>query len=79
MGIRRKRLDMRMADQRVSRRVNGNRKAKERVRRHARNIELLKSGAWPYTSALRSFLSVELETPSSRLTPETVKAYLAQV
>lgn len=78
MGIRRKRLDMRMADQRVSRRVNGTVKTKERVRRRARFLALLKAGTWPYTSPLRSFLSVELDRPASKLTAEEVKAYLAQ-
>lgn len=78
MGVRRKRLDMRMADQRVSRRVNGTRKTKERERRRARMLELLKAGAWPYTSTLRSFLSTELDTPASKLTPDAVKTYLAQ-
>jgi hypothetical protein len=79
MGIRRKRLDMRIDDQAVSRTVNGHLKTKERARRQARMVELLKKGTFPYTSAVRSFLSVELGTPASRLTAEDVKSYLAGV
>jgi hypothetical protein len=70
---------MRIDDQAVSRTVNGHLKTKERARRHARMIDLLKKGTFPYTSALRSFLSRELDTPASRLTAEDVRKYLANV
>jgi hypothetical protein len=70
---------MRIDDQAVSRTVNGHLKTKERARRQARMIALLKSGTFPYTSALRSFLSIELDRPASKITAEDVKSYLAKV
>lgn len=79
MGTRRTRLDMRIDDQAVSRTVNGHLKTKERARRRARMVHLLKTGTFPYTSVVRSFLSTELDRPASKITAEDVKAYLAAV
>jgi len=78
MGIRRKRLDTRIDDQAVSRTVNGHLKTKERKRRQARLTDLIKKGAWPYTTLIRNFLSVELGTPASKLTQEDVSGYLSR-
>jgi hypothetical protein len=79
MGARRIRREQRQFDQHLSRRVNGMRKTEERVRRQTRMVEILKKGKWPYTPAVRSWLSTVLDKPSSRITPEEVTALLGQL
>ncbi|MGF1582143.1 MAG: hypothetical protein ACFCD0_22690 [Gemmataceae bacterium] len=77
MGLRRDRLDRRIADQIVSRRVNGVVKNKERERRRNRLIAKLKDGNLPYTPVIMSWLSAEINKPSRFITQEDVDGYLA--
>jgi hypothetical protein len=77
MGARRIRREQRREDMATSRRDNGMRKMKERIRRTARMLEILKKGKWPYTPSIRSWLSAELDKPSSRIEPADVEKLLA--
>jgi hypothetical protein len=73
MGTRRIRRDQRQYDQKMSRLVNGELKSKERVRRTARILGLIKSqGKLPYAPSVMSWLSQELDKPSTRITQEDV-------
>lgn len=72
MGARRKRLQTRLDDQRVSRVVNGHKKRKERERRQIRILELIKKGTYPWTPPIMSWVSAQLDKPSSRITQEDV-------
>lgn len=78
MGVRRKRLDLRQADQRVSRRENGMLKTKERARRHNRLVEKLKAGRLPYSPTVMSWLSAELDKPSRLIQQADVDQFLAR-
>ena len=64
MGARRIRREQRAADMAESRRVNGMLKMKERARRDARMLEILKQGQLPYTPSVMSWLSTKLDKPS---------------
>ena len=77
MGARRIRREQRQVDMATSRRENGMLKTKERQRRDARMIEILKKGKHPYTPSIRSWLSVQLDKPSSEIAPEDVQKLLA--
>lgn len=76
MGKRRTRKDQIIADQKVSRRENGERKNKERIRRNLRMRELIKNGQPPYTPAIRSWLSVQTGKPSRLITQEDIDAVM---
>ena len=77
MGARRIRRDQRRFDQNLSRQVNGMKKDDERERRAARMKELIGKAKFPYTPVIRSWLSQELDMPTSRITEEHVKKLLA--
>jgi hypothetical protein len=77
MGARRIRREQRQADMRESRRVNSPRKAKERVRRKARMLELVRKGRLPYTPTVMSWLSQALDKPAGRIVQEDVDRLLA--
>lgn len=77
MGARRIRREQRQFDMAQSRRRNSPLKTKERARRHARLIEALRQGKAPYSPTVRSWLSAELGKPSSRITDDDVKQFLA--
>jgi hypothetical protein len=78
MGARRIRREQRRFDMAKSRRENGMVKDKERARREARMIELIKkSGQLPYTRPVMSWLSVALDKPSTKITQEDVNQLLA--
>jgi hypothetical protein len=62
---------------RMSRRVNGMTKMKERARRDARLREFLKNGSLPYTPTIMSWLSHALDKPASRIVKADVDRYLA--
>ncbi len=79
MGLRRDRLDRRIADQVISRRVNGVVKNKERERRRNRLVAKLKEGELPYTPVVMSWLSAEINKPSRFITKDDVNEYLATV
>ena len=76
MGARRIRREQRRVDQNLSRTTNGLRKMAERERRALRMKEIIKAGKLPYTPAVMSWLSAELEKPSSRIVQADVDAVL---
>ena len=67
MGARRIRREQVAADQKVSRRVNGTRKTKERTRRDRRMHEIIAKNTFPYTPSIMSWISVQLDKPSSEI------------
>lgn len=77
MGARRIRREQRQYDQRMSRIVNGHKKRKERERREKRMVELIKNNDYPYTPAIMSWISQELNKPSRRITEDDVKQLVA--
>jgi hypothetical protein len=77
MGIRRKRKDRILADQRTSRKVNGARKEKETTRRGDRVMSLVKAGTFPYTPVVMSWLSQTLGKPGRQITQADVDHLLA--
>jgi hypothetical protein len=78
MGQRRIRRMQRQADMKTSRRKNGALKKKEHLRRNVRMIGILKQGKLPYLPSVMSWLSVQLDKPSSRITQAEVDALLAK-
>jgi hypothetical protein len=76
MGARRIRREQRRVDQNLSRRTNGMLKMDERARRHIRMTELLKKGKLPYTPSIMSWLSAQLDKPSTRIVQADVDALL---
>ncbi len=72
MGQRRIRRNQRQVDQAESRLVNGIVKVKERARRDARMVDTLKKGKLPYLPHVMSWLSVQLDKPSGRITQTDV-------
>jgi hypothetical protein len=78
MGARRIRREQRRVDMDRSRRENGMVKDKERARRDARMVELIKkAGKLPYTRPVMSWLSVALDKPSTKITQDEVNQLLA--
>jgi len=78
MGARRIRREQRQVDMAVSRRTNGMRKMKERVRRNTRMLEILRNGKFPYTPSVMSWLSAQLDKPSTRIEQADVDRLLQQ-
>lgn len=76
MGMRRIRRQQRQDDMKTSRRKNGAEKSKERTRRDARMVALLKQGKVPYIPSIMSWLSVRLDKKSTRITQADVDALL---
>lgn len=72
MGARRIRRDQRRFDMAQSRTVNGHLKARERERRQARMLTLLKAGKFPYTPSVMSWVSAQLGTPTTRIQEKDV-------
>ena len=60
----------------VSRRVNGVLKKKERARRDVRMLGLLKVGQVPFIPSIMSWLSEKLDKPSTRITQADVDEIL---
>jgi hypothetical protein len=79
MGARRIRREQRRFDMDLSRRVNGMKKDDERQRRALRMKELIGKSQFPYTPVIRSWISQQLDTPSSRITEADVKELLATI
>ncbi len=75
MGIRRERLDLRIADQVASRRDNSPGKIAERARRKTRLIKALNEGQWPYIPTIQSWISAEMGVPYSALSKDDVDAW----
>jgi hypothetical protein len=78
MGQRRVRRMQRQADMKTSRRKNGILKKRENVRRNVRMVGILKQGKLPYLPSVMSWLSMQLDKPSSRITQAEVDALLKQ-
>jgi hypothetical protein len=74
MGARRIRREQRRADMAESRIVNGMKKMHERERRALRMREIIKAGKFPYTPSVMSWISAELDKPSSRIVQADVDA-----
>lgn len=77
MGARRIRREQRQQDMAESRRVNGMRKMKERERRQLRMVEIIKKGKLPYTPAIMSWISAQLDKPTRQITQADVQKLLA--
>ena len=73
MGQRRIRREQRQTDQAASRLRNGIVKVKERARRDARMIGVVKKGKLPYLPHVMSWLSEKLDKPSVRITASDVQ------
>ena len=77
MGVRRVRRQQRQHDMKVSRRVNGKLKVKERARRNERIAGMIQQqGKLPYTPVVMSWLSQELNKPSRLITQDEVDQLL---
>jgi len=74
MGMRGDRRAQRQVDMKTSRRKNGVVKKKERVRRDARMLSLVKKGKLPFIPPVMSWLSVQLDKPAYRITQADVDA-----
>ena len=72
MGQRRVRRMQRQVDMKISRRKNGFLKAKERLRRQTRMITILQAGKLPYIPSVMSWISGQLDKPSTRITQADV-------
>ncbi len=68
MGMRGDRRAQRQVDMKTSRRKNGVVKKKERMRRDARMLAVVKKGKLPFIPPVMSWLSVQLDKPSTRIT-----------
>ncbi len=68
------RMDQIRDDSAASRTVNGHLKRKERSSRDKRMAELISKGKFPFTPAIQSWISVQLDTPFTKITEEQAKA-----
>ena len=69
----RRRMDWIRDDHAISRTVNGHLKRKERANRDERMAGLVKSGKFPFTPAIQSWVSVKLGKPFSQITEAEAK------
>ena len=77
MGARRERLDGRLAKAIETRRQKSPIKTKERTRRAATMIALIKRRKPPYTPAVMSWLSREIGKPAKKITTQDIKSVTA--
>jgi hypothetical protein len=70
----RRRYDVIREDSAVSRTVNGHLKRKERANRDKRMAALIKAGKYPYTPAVQSWISKQLDKPFTQVKEEEAKA-----
>ena len=68
MGARRIRREQRQTDMKQSRLRNGFLKAKEKTRRDARMLAVVKKGTLPFIPPVMSWLSAKLDKPSRLIT-----------
>ena len=76
MGARRIRREQRQTDMKKSRLLNGILKVKERKNRDARMLAIIKKGNLPYLPSVMSWLSMQLDKPSTRITQADVDQLL---
>lgn len=62
------RMDRARANQKISRRDNGHLKQKERAAREVRMVELIKTGRFPFTPSIASWISGKLGKPFTQVT-----------
>ena len=74
MGARRIRREQVAHDQKISRRVNGTRKTKERDRRDRRMLEIIAKNTFPFTPSIMSWISVQLDKPTSLIVAADLQA-----
>ena len=74
MGARRIRREQVAHDQKISRRVNGTRKTKERERRDRRMHEIIAKNTFPYVPSVMSWISVQLDKPTSLIVATDLQA-----
>ena len=74
MGARRIRREQVAHDQKISRRVNGTRKSKERDRRDRRMHEIIAKNTFPYIPSVMSWISVQLDKPTSLIVAADLQA-----
>ena len=73
-----RRMDRARDNHAVTRTVNGARKRKANASRDKRMTELVNKGAFPYTPAVQSWLSVKAGIPFTQLTEQDVKTLLTK-
>lgn len=71
------RFALRLKDSRETRAVNCVRKGKERARRRARMLAVLRTGRGPYPLAVMSWLSREMDKPASKISAEDIRVFVA--
>lgn len=75
MQGRKERFTIRNSDAKATKLVNRVKKTKERARRDARMVAMIKKGgSLPYAPVIMSWLSRKLDKSASVITPEDVKA-----
>jgi len=74
----RRRMDRIRDDHAVSRTANGHIKRKERANRDKRMAGLIKTGKFPYTPAVQSWVSIQLGKPFTKVTEDEAKALAAK-
>ena len=77
MGARRIRRDRIARDQKLSRKVNGALKVKERARRDDRMLAAVKGKKLPFIPSVMSWLSMQLDKPSRLISQDEVDALTA--
>jgi len=77
MGYRSERKRIRTSDAVETKARNRVFKARERARRDARMLEMLRQGTPPYTPVVMSWLSRKLDKRPSKITPDDIKTLLA--
>jgi hypothetical protein len=79
MGARRIRRDQIAQDQKLSRKVNGALKVKERARRDLRMLAAVKGKKLPFLPAIMTWLSTKLDKPSRLITQAEVDQLVSSV
>jgi hypothetical protein len=68
------RMDRNRANGKITRKVNGHLKRRERDNRDKRMADLIGKGKFPYTPTVQSWLSQKLGKPAARVTEAEAKA-----
>jgi hypothetical protein len=76
MGARRIRREQRRVDMAESRLRNGVLKVKERARRDARMLAVVKKGKLPFTPPVMSWLSRQVDKPSRLITQADIDKFV---
>ena len=72
-----RRMDRARANGRITRGENSQLKRKERANRDKRMKALVEKGAFPFTPAIMSYLSVKLGKPTTMITADDAKKAVA--